>query len=247
VRDSRLLLATLLALLIAAAPAHAANTESLITGVKLIKQPAGQPWWIGLSLGANIGTTDGTKPSPVSNLVFFFPRATVNAGAFPACSIPKLKARGARGCPRGSKLGTGTSLIDASPLLNPAHADITMFNGPRKHGNPTFVFMAQAREVQVTIYLQGKLTRQRGRFGYKLAMPFPRIPTITGFPDASVSQFQVNVQAFARKHGRRVPLLEAPTSCPSPGWLFEGDFSFYDGQSGSARTTIGCTLTGTPA
>jgi hypothetical protein len=246
-RDSRLLVALLAALLIAAAPAHASNTESLITGVKLIKQPSGQPWWIGLNLGATIGTTDGTKPAPLSRLTFLFPHATVNADAFPTCTIAKLKARGARGCPRASKLGTGTSLIDASPLLNPAHANITMFNGPRRRGNPTFLFMAEAQEVQVTIYLQGTLTRQHGRFGYKLAMPFPKIPTITGFPDASVSQFQVQVQAFGRKHGRRVPLLEAPTSCPSPGWLFEGDFSFYDGQSGSARTTIGCTLTGTPA
>jgi hypothetical protein len=228
VRDSRPLLAKACALcavlcaLATAPPAHATNTESLITGVKLIKQPAGQPWWIGLSLGATIGTTDGSKPAPLSNLVFFLPHATVNSGAFPTCTVVKLKARGAAGCPRGSRLGQGTSLIDASPLLNPAHADISMFNGPRSHGNPTFLFMAQAREVQVTIYLQGTLVRQRGHFGYKLTMPFPRIPTITGFPDASVTQFQVNVQAFGRKHGRKVPLLEAPTSCPSPGWLFEG-------------------------
>jgi hypothetical protein len=237
----------LLALLIAASPANAANTESLITGVKLIKQPAGQPWWIGLTLGATIGTSDGTKPSALSNLAFLFPHATVNARAFPTCTLTKLKARGAAACPRGSRLGEGTSLIDASPLLNPAHADITMFNGPPSQGNPTFIFVAQAKEVQVTIYLQGTLKRQRGRFGYKLSMPFPRIPTITGFPDASVSQFQVNVQAFGRRHGHKVALLEAPTSCPSPGWLFEGDFSFFDGQSGSARTTIGCTLSGTPA
>ncbi len=249
-RDSRLLVALcafVCALVVSVAPARAANTEQLITGVKLIKQPAGEPWWIGLSLGATIATPDGSKPSALSKLVFFFPHATVNAGAFPKCSVAKLKAHGARGCPAGSRLGKGTSLIDASPLLNPAHADITMFNGPRRHGNPTFLFMAQAREVQVTLYLQGTLSRQRGRFGYKLTMPFPKIPTITGFPDASVSQFQVNVQALGRRHGRRVPLLEAPTSCPSPGWVFEGDFSFYDGQSGSARNTIGCTLTGAPA
>lgn len=239
--------ALLVGFVLSAATANAANTEGLITSVKLIKQPKGQPWQIGLTLGATIGTSDGTKPSALSNLVFFFPRASVNAGAFPTCTIAKLRAKGARGCPRGSKLGTGTSLIDASPLLNPAHADITMFNGPRKAGSPTFLFLAQAQEVQVTLYLQGTLKRQHGRFGYKLSMPFPHIPTISGFPDASVSQFQVNVQAFARRHGRRVPLLEAPTSCPSPGWLFEGDFSFYDGQKGSTRATIGCTLSGTPA
>jgi hypothetical protein len=244
---ARFFVAALLFGLLLAAPAYAANTESLITSVKLIKQPKGQPWQIGLTLGANIGTTDGSKPSAISNLVFLFPRASVNAGAFPSCTLAKLKAKGARGCPRGSKLGRGTSLIDASPLLNPAHATIQMFNGPRKHGNPTFLFLAQAQEVQQTIYLQGTLKRQSGRFGYKLSMPFPKIPTITGYPDASVSQFQVNVQAFTRKHGRRVPLLEAPTSCPSPGWLFQGSFSFYDGQTGSARTTIGCTLSGTPA
>ncbi|HEY7630675.1 MAG TPA: hypothetical protein VH817_08250 [Thermoleophilaceae bacterium] len=246
---ARLWLCALLfgSLLAAAAPAQAANTESLITSVKLIKQPKGQPWQIGLTLGATIGTSDGSKPSALSNLTFFFPRASVNAGAFPSCTLGKLKAKGARGCPRGSKLGTGTSLIDASPLLNPAHAKITMFNGPRKGGNATFLFLAQAQEVAVTIYLQGTLKRQHGRFGYKLSMPFPKIPTISGYPDASVSQFQVNVQAFGRQHGRRVPLLEAPTSCPSPGWLFEGDFAFYDGQKGTAKTTIGCTLTGTPA
>jgi hypothetical protein len=252
VRDSHrlfraCLLALALVLLVAAAPAGAANTSSLTTQVKLIKQPKGQPWWIGLTLGANIGTSDGSKPSPLSKAVFLFPHATVNAGAFAHCTIAKLKARGAKGCPAGSRLGKGTSLIDASPLLNPAHADVTMFNGPRSHGNPTFLFIAVAQEVQVTEYLQGTLEKQNGRFGYKLTMPFPHIPTITGFPDASISQFTVNVQAFARRHGNQVPLLEAPTSCPSPGWVFEGDFSFFDGQSNSARTTIGCTLAGTPA
>jgi hypothetical protein len=248
VRISRLLPVLSIALLMtAAAPAHAANTESLITSVKLIRQPAGQAWWIGLTLGANIGTTDGTKPSPLRKLVFLFPHATINAGAFPTCTIAKLRARGARGCPRLSRLGGGTSLIDASPILNPVHATVTMFNGPRRHGDPTFLFMAQAQEVPETIYLRGTLTRQHGRFGYKLAMTFPRIPTIGGSPDASVSQFQLQVQAFGRRHGRRVPLLQAPTSCPSPGWVFGGDFSFFDGQSGSARTKVGCTLTGTPA
>jgi hypothetical protein len=253
VRDSHRLRRTwLLAALIVfafalAVPAHAATTSSLTTGLKLIKQPKGQPWWIGMTLGANIGTTDGTKPSALSKAVFLFPHATVNAGAFPHCTIGILKSKGTKGCPAGSRLGKGTSLIDASPLLNPAHADVTMFNGPRSHGSPTFLFIAVAQEVQVTEYLQGTLQKQNGRFGYKLTMPFPHIPTITGFPDASISQFTVNVQAFTRRHGRQVPLLEAPTSCPAGGWLFEGDFSFFDGQSSSARNSIGCTLTGTPA
>ena len=53
-----------------------------------------------------------------------------------------------------------------------------------------------------------------------------------------MSQFQVNVQAFGRKRGRRVPLLEAPTSCPSVGWLFEGDFSFYDRADEAAHKAL---------
>lgn len=219
------------------------NTLSQEFGVKLISQPKGQPWAIGLNVHSIIDTTDGEKPSELKSILFLFPHAKVNAKFFPTCDAVRLKGGGPKACPAGSKLGQGTALADARPLVNPVHATISMFNGKPRNGNPVFLFLAQATEVSVDLLLQGELKKASGKYGYRLEIPLPRIPTLPGQPDAAIHEIDVDVAATTRRKGKRVYLLQAPTSCPAGGFPFQTTFSFYDDQRLTSNSAISCTLT----
>jgi hypothetical protein len=219
------------------------NTLEQEFGVKLIKQPPGQPWAIGLSVHSVIDTTTGEKPATLKTIVFLFPHAKVNASAFKTCDPVRLGGAGPKACPAGSKLGSGTALADARPLVNPVHATITMYNAPRKNGNPVFIFYAQATEVAVNLVLQGELKKASGKYGYRLEIPVPRIPTLPGQEDASIHDINVGVAATTKRKGKTVYLLQAPTVCPAGGFPFQTTFNFNDGSNLTSSSAISCTLT----
>ena len=179
------------------------NTLSQEFGVRLIKQPPGQPWAIGLNVHSVIDTTTGEKPSELKNIHFSFPHAKVNAKFFKTCDAVRLAGAGPSACPSGSKLGTGTSLVDARPLVNPVHATITMFNGKPNNGNPVFLFYASATEVSVNLVIKGELKKASGKFGYTLDVSIPKIPTLPGQADASIHDIDVDVAATTRARAGR--------------------------------------------
>ena len=218
------------------------NTLEQEFGVKLIKQPPGQPWAIGLSVHSIIDTTTGEKPTTLKSIVFNFPHAKVNAKYFKTCDPIKLGGAGPKACPAGSKLGTGTALADARPLVNPVHATITMFNAKPKNGNPVFIFYASATEVAVNLVIQGELKKTSGKFGYRLEVPIPRIPTLPGQDDASIHDINVDVAATTKSKGKTIYLLQAPTVCPSGGFPFQTTFNFNDDSSLTSSSAISCTL-----
>jgi len=243
-----LLTAAALAALVAPAAAAATNTQTLDFGVRLIRQPIGGPWEIALNVHATTAAADGSKPSELRSMRFLFPRATVNARRFPTCDRTRLLGGGTRACPRGSVLGSGTSLVDVRPVLSePVHARISVVNGEPRAGNPVFLFRAEAVEVSVVLVLEGVLRRAGGRYGYRLDVPIPDIPTLPGQPNASIRDVNVTVGAAITRAGRRIPLLQAPRSCPAGGFPFQGSFGFVDGQALTVDAVIPCTLTSRPA
>lgn len=246
-KTARVLVLAACALAALAAPSYAANTQTLETGVELLRQAPGGPWDIGLNIVAGVGTPDGSKSVPLKKAVFMFPHATVNAKAFPTCDIAKLrKAPTLKTCPRASRLGSGEALVDARPFINPEHASITMFNGKPRGGKPHFIFLGMAEHFEINLVIDATLAKTGGRYGYRLSMEFPDIPTLPNNPNASISRLDVNVKAFGRLRGKRVSLLQAPTSCPRGGWRFDSTFGYTDGSSTSAASTIDCVLRGRP-
>jgi len=233
---------------VAAAPAAAPAadpTQQLVTGAVLTSQPPGGRWGVELILGARLGTTDGSPGSPIKHMAFKFPKAFVNADAFPTCAAATLRQRGPAGCPSGSRIGRGTALADVRPLLaNPIAADIDIFNGPGTDRSRKINLIARARGIEVTIILEGTLKRTSGTYGYQLDLPVPLIKTLNDAPDAAIAQFDVRVGARTTRRGKRVSFLEAPTSCSGSGFPFLGTFSYYSGASGTDSSNISCTLMG---
>ena len=200
----------------AAAPAQAFSppVSELSVGAKLLDQPVGKPWAVALLLGATIKTNDGSEPPPVKKMVFKFPNATVNGNDFPTCTAARLRAKGPSVCPKGSRIGGGLATVDARPLLQtPVVADLDLYNGPGNNKSRKVVLLGQARQIEVTLVLEGTLKKLSGRFGYQLDLPVPDIPTVAGANPAAIVDFDVTVQARGRKGGRKTSYIEAPRAC----------------------------------
>jgi hypothetical protein len=222
-----------------AAPALAADhTQRLDIGAELVRQqPGGKPWIVNLSLGAAMGMSDGSVPEPVNHMVFQFTRgAKVHADAFGTCTAQILRDKGTPGCPKSSRLGSGTATTNVLGEVFPATVDV--FNGAKAGSGRKLLVYARALGT-VQIVLEGTLkAKSSGKYGWVLDLPVGRI-TVVGDEDASITDFQVTVGGIGRK---KVPFIEAPTSCAKPGWPFLGTFTYKDGSTGSSSALISCTL-----
>jgi hypothetical protein len=234
------LAAAVVASLVGAPTALADHTQRLDIGAELVhQQPGGKPWIVNLSLGAKLGTTDGTVPSPVNHMVFQFTRgAKVHPEAFGTCSVPVLQQKGPSGCPSNSRLGSGKAVANA--LEQDFPAEVSVFNGPKARSGRKILVYARALST-VVITLEGTLTKTAGKYGFKLDLPVDRIRTV-GDNDASITDFQVTVGGIGKKG---VPFIEAPTSCQKPGWPFFGTFTYADGSTGTSSAIINCMLKAT--
>jgi hypothetical protein len=243
VRTRRLIvLSAAVAALTASASAPAAladHTQRLEIGAELIRQPAGKPWIVNLTIGAQLGMTDGTAPEPVSRMVFSFTKgAKVHPEAFGICTQAILKDKGPDGCPPSSRLGDGKAIAHALEQDYPATVDV--FNGPAAGKDRKLLIYARALGT-VVIRLEGTLKKTSGKYGYVLDLPVAPIQ-IVGDMYASITSFEVTVGGIGRK---KVPFIEAPTSCTKPGWPFFGSFTYADGASGTSSATITCLLKAT--
>jgi hypothetical protein len=222
--------------------ARADHTQRLDVAAELVRQPAGKPWTVNLSLGAELGSTDGTTPAPVNHMVFKFTRgAKVHPEAFATCTTRTLQDHGPDGCPSTSRLGDGKAVAYA--LQTSFDADIKVFNGPRVGASGGKVLIYARALSTVVILMEGTLKKTSGRYGWVLDLPVPRIRTV-GDDDAAILSFHVTVGGTGR---RGVPFIEAPTSCAKPGWPFLGSFAYADGASGTSAATIPCLLKATNA
>src|SRR3954468_426247 len=121
--------------LLAAGATEAADVPiqtRLDVAARLLDQPVGRPWAIALTVGATVTTPDGSPTPPMTHAALRFPHARLNADRFPSCAVATVQAKGPTACPRGSRVGTGTGVVDVRPLIpGPVHFVLTMFNAER--------------------------------------------------------------------------------------------------------------------
>jgi len=245
-RVAATVLAAATAAAVAVPAAQAADhTQSLDVGAQLVRQPKGSPWQINLLVGATMGMSDNTTPKPVTHMRFSFPSgARVNADAFGTCDAKKLARTGPSTCPKSAVIGKGTAVAFA--LGNEFHADMTVLNGRGTKNKRAISIYAKLKEIPtLTVQLDGTLRKTSGKYGYVLDMPVPTIAPIGAGSEASITSFQTTVGGYARKKGKKVPYVEAPTSCSGAGWPFQGQFTYGDGAKATVSAHIGCTIRAT--
>src|SRR5215207_1196833 len=112
------------AVLALAGAAYAAVTVSISATMKPGK--ANKP----TGLYVDIKSTDPAAEQPpiMNRIVIRFDKGgKFNARKFKRCSLAKLQARGPNGCPSGSKIGTGTGVGMAKPVVtDPVNGKLTL-------------------------------------------------------------------------------------------------------------------------
>jgi hypothetical protein len=154
---------------------------------------------IRVSMHGSIKTVDGSRPSPLRELVLEVDRHSApETRGLPRCTRAKLIAtttkQARRLCP-GAILGTGFgTVLVGFPEQDPiaVSSPITIFNGPEKNGNPTAIGHAHLDYPSPATYLAGAEIQEidRGRYGHKIVIDFPRI--LNGYGSPVYGRIEIN-------------------------------------------------------
>jgi hypothetical protein len=193
--------------------------------------PKDRPAPIKAFLHGRIRTADGTRPSPLRQLVLLIDKhSAVETEGLPKCSRAKLVAttteQARQLCP-GAIVGTGfgTALVEL-PEQNPIEASsaITLFNGPVVDGNPTGIGHAHLDYPAPTTYLvQSEIEKvHEGRYGYRVVIDFPKI--VNDYGSGIYGRFAIDRKW--RYKGRRLSYANA--SCADGRLQAKVELTFKD-------------------
>ena len=201
---------------------------------------AGKP----TGLNVKIESTDpAAEQPPIMNriVIRLNEGGKYNSSKFPRCTLAKLQARGPKGCPSGSKIGSGRGVGYAKPVVtDPVNAVLTIFNGQKIGGKDT-ILVYVFPDLGPTFVSVGKISKKRSRgFDYNLDFNIPPIKTLPSAPDAATALVDTKTpRKTIRKGKRKFSLIVAPRKCKRT-WKAEGQFFFADGSSVTTPVTQKC-------
>jgi hypothetical protein len=189
----------------------------------------------GKSAGVSV-TYDITDPAaeqpPVNNRVQInFPKGGKwNGPKFPKCSANILASKGPSGCPSGSKLGTGSGVGMAKPVVtDPVQAKLTIFNG----GSSILVYVFP--DLGPTFTVTCKIVA-----GYSLDCAIPPIKTLPSAPDAATVTVRTKTTKKSTGKGKRKKgIVVAPKKC-NGSWKSTATFTFTTGEKVTAPFSQKC-------
>ena len=194
------------------------------------------------ALNVNVGSTDTTpgalQPPIMNRIVMKLAGGKYNASKFPRCKLASLQAKGPKGCPSGSKIGTGTGIGLARPVVeDPVNGKLTIFNGAKVGGRDT-VLVYVFPDLGPTFVSVGKVIKTGSK--YKLDFNIPPIKTLPNAPDASVTSVKTKTPVKRiRKGSRKYYLVIAPARC-SGTWKGSGTFYFANGETKTVPISQKC-------
>ena len=184
---------------------------------------------------ARFSTVDGTRPSPLRRLTLEFDRhGAVETRGLEKCARSKLihttTAQARRSCPRsivGTGFGTGVVEFPEQRPLE-VSSPITIFNGPRKNGNPTVFGHAYLDDPvgPVTYVVPVEIEKiNRGRYGFRTVADLPRIANDYG--SATYGRLRIGREWTHR--GKRLSFANA--HCADGRLQARGEFTFKNGDA----------------
>ncbi len=199
-----------------------------------------------LTLTIRFAGGDFGVPSPVRRLLVKLPAGLgLDIPALRSCSAARLRARGARGCPAQSRIGSGHALVEshAGSQLITENIALWMFLGPLHNFTPTFeVLGAGDTPLRKRVVLSGTVVPDRAPYGEGLTMSIPPIPTLPLEPDASIAALTFTVGTSRHRLARDANTVVVPASCPVGGFPFAAEFTYGDASTSSSLATALCPL-----
>jgi hypothetical protein len=179
-----------------------------------------------------ISTVDGEFPPVLHTIEFEFDKhGSVDTTGLAKCSSAKLQAttvpQARKLCP-GAIVGKGRgSAVVVFPEQKPipVSSPITLFNGPRKGGDPTFYAHAYTTvPVATTFVVPVRIeTIHNGRYGYRVKAEIPKIAGGAGIPLSG----SIKVGRKWTHNGKKHSYVNA--HCADGHFQAVGKFGFKDG------------------
>jgi hypothetical protein len=179
-----------------------------------------------------ISTVDGTLPPVLKTIQFEFDKhGSVQTIGLPICTAARLQSttvpQARKLCP-GAIVGKGrghaiVKFPEQAPI--PVSSPITIFNGPRKDGDPTVLAHAYTTvPVPTTFVVPVRIeTIHNGRYGYRVKATIPKIAGGSGIPISG----SLRVGRRWTYKGRRHSYVNA--RCADGRLQARGQFEFKDG------------------
>ncbi|MEZ5076553.1 MAG: hypothetical protein R2725_03820 [Solirubrobacterales bacterium] len=179
-----------------------------------------------------ISTAGGGLPPALKRIVLYFDKhGEVETRGLPVCPRRRLEAtttaqarKACRGAIVGKGFGKGVVKFEDQPAI-PASSPITIFNGPKKHGNPTVLAHVYLEVPAPTAYIVPiEIERvTKGRYGFKTVAEIPEIAGGAGIPQYG----RIVIGRRWRHKGKRLSFANA--ACPDGRLQAKGEFAFDDG------------------
>ena len=141
-------------------------------------------------------SADAAAPFATQTANVFFPAESVfNGKYFPSCANAKVLSA-ASSCPSGSKVGKGTAAGVALGLTE--NLTVTIYNGPG--GKAVELLVDGTSPLAIHSVIEGKLTKQSGKFGYLLKVPVPAdLQEPAPGAKATLTDFNTTIKATYKK------------------------------------------------
>jgi hypothetical protein len=236
-----------------ALPVAAASGETAILHTSFSPNRPGASTTIGF--GFDIAGSNGAPPSALSNVSLRLPPGInylTTTRWLAICQPADLLARGLAGCSPNSRLGFGSALVEVPFGETSGHEipDIQALMGPPHNGNIVVLFYADGREpVYAQLLFEGELIAGSQTLSGSLNAAIPLVPSVPAGPPVSIVKVRTTIGPahltyYERVHGHTVSFhpkgVSLPQHCPRGGFAFSATFSFLDGTSTVANSTVPC-------
>jgi hypothetical protein len=208
-----------------------------------------------ITFGFHLATSEGAAPPPLTSLDLKMPAGlnyTTTTLGLAICQPAALLARGLAGCPPNSRLGFGSADVEVPFGTGSGHEipEVQAVAGPSPNGNLVVLFYANGLyPVSAQLTFAGEVLPASGRFGSQLAITVPLVTSVPGGPDVSIVSVTATIGPshltyYKHVHGHLVPFhpqgVSVPERCPHGAFPFAAEFSFQEGATTSASTTVPC-------
>jgi hypothetical protein len=231
--------------------AGAASSAKLTAG--FIPKRLGQPTTLEFSF--SFAAQVGQVPQPLTQIELRYPDNLglgLSGLGLATCTLQMLEAFGPSKCPVNSVMGYGaamTGVVLGSTTVS-ENAPITIFRTPNQEGHLAVLFSAEGTSpVDTRITFPGLLLPAPAPFGGQVRVGVPLVPTLPGAPYISVVGLHATIGpekvTYYERVGDRTLAYKPkgillPNDCPRGGYPFAAQFSFLDGSTAQAQTTVRC-------
>jgi hypothetical protein len=208
-----------------------------------------------IGFGFDIAGPNGAAPAPLRSVSLRLPPGinylSTTLG-LAICQPAALLERGLAGCPPNSRLGFGSAFVEV-PFGGTAGSeipDIQALMGPPHDGNIVVLFYADGREpVYAQLVFQGELIAGTQTLGGSLNTAIPLVPSVPAGPPVSIVSVRTTIGPahltyYEHVRGRTISFhpvgVSVPQRCPRGGFVFSASFSFADGTTTIANSTVPC-------